>query len=103
MTGTPLLAAALLLCTVATAAADNFRCPNGAIVSTGDNQSIVAVKCDPPTAKVSRMESEAGRRGATIMITVEEWTYNEGPDRLVHILTFRNGILMQVQTAGYGR
>lgn len=86
-----------------TAAADNFRCPNGSIVSTGDSQSMVAMKCDPPTYKATRMESEAGHRGATILINVEEWTYNEGPNRLVHILTFRNGVLMSVQTAGFGR
>ncbi|CAH2030134.1 DUF2845 domain-containing protein [Trichlorobacter ammonificans] len=103
MIKTVLCAAVLSLCTAGVAAADNFRCPNGAIVSTGDTQSIVAIKCDPPTAKVSRMESEAGRRGATILMTVEEWTYNEGPDRLVHILVFRNGILTQVQTGGYGK
>lgn len=85
------------------AAADAFRCPNGNIVSSGDNQSIVAMKCDPPTYKVSRMETEAGYRGATIVINVEEWTYNEGPDRLVHILTFRNGTLSSIQTAGFGK
>ena len=85
------------------AAADDFRCPNGSIVSTGDNLAIVAMKCDPPSFKTSRMESEAGHRGATIMINVEEWTYNEGPNRLVHILTFRNGVLAAVQTAGFGK
>lgn len=96
----------VLLCLfgiASTAAADSFRCPNGAIVSTGDNQSIVAMKCDTPTYKVSRVETEAGYRGATIVITVEEWTYNEGPNRLVHILTFRNGVLFSVQTAGFGK
>ena len=97
------LAAMLLLGLAATAQADNFRCPNGSIVSTGDSQSIVAMKCDPPTYKSSRMQSEAGHRGATILINIEEWTYNEGPNRLVHILTFRNGVLESVQTAGYGK
>lgn len=85
------------------AAADNFRCPNGSIVSTGDSQSIVAMKCDPPTYKANRMESEGGHRGATILISVEEWTYNEGPNRLVHMLIFRNGVLTSIQTAGFGR
>ncbi len=85
------------------ALADNFRCPNGNIVSTGDNISMVAIKCDPPTFRNTRMESEAGHRGATIFINIEEWTYNEGPNRLVHILTFRNGILDSVQTAGFGK
>ena len=86
-----------------TATADSFRCPNGAIISSGDNQSIVAMKCDAPTYKLSRVETEAGYRGATIIINIEEWTYNEGPDRLVHILTFRNGLLFSIQTAGFGK
>ncbi|SJZ35460.1 Protein of unknown function [Trichlorobacter thiogenes] len=98
-----LLLSALLLSLASVAAADNFRCPNGEIVSTGDRQSIVAMKCDPPTYKNSRTESEAGYKGATILVSVEEWTYNEGPHRLVHILTFRNGLLDSVQTAGFGK
>lgn len=97
------LAALITVGMVNGAFADNFRCPNGTIVSTGDNQSIVAMKCDTPTYKLSRMETEAGYRGATIVINIEEWTYNEGPDRLVHLLIFRNGILSSVQTAGFGK
>lgn len=92
-----------LLLAVTPALADTFRCPNGALVSTGDSISVVAMKCDPPSYKTSRMESGAGHRGATILSSVEEWTYNEGPHRLIHILTFRNGILTQVQTGGYGK
>lgn len=93
----------LLLCLASVAAADNFRCPNGEIVSTGDRQSIVAMKCDVPSYKSSWMESESGRRGATILINIEEWTYNEGPHRLIHVLTFKNGVLDSVQTAGFGK
>ena len=95
----------LLLVTLlkSTAMADNFRCPNGAIVSTGDTMSEVYIKCDPPSFKNTRTESEAGYRGATILINIEEWTYNEGPHRLVHMLTFRNGILSSVQSLGYGK
>lgn len=87
----------------AAAQADNFRCPNGAIVSTGDSMSQVYIECDPPSFKNTRTESESGYRGATILINVEEWTYNEGPHRLVHLLVFRNGILTEVQTLGYGK
>ncbi len=103
MMKTALLIPALLFGLASVAVADNFRCPNGAIVSTGDNQSIVAMKCDPPTYKSARTESEAGYKGATILVSVEEWTYNEGPHRLVHILTFKNGLLNSVQTAGFGK
>jgi hypothetical protein len=98
-----LLLSVLLLSLASAAEADNFRCPNGEIVSTGDNQSVVAMKCDPPTYKSARTESIAGYKGATILVSVEEWTYNEGPNRLVHILTFRNGQLDSVQTAGFGK
>jgi len=103
MKGRTLLVLSLLFGLVSVAAADNFRCPNGEIVSTGDRLSIVAMKCDPPTYKSARTESEAGHKGATILVSVEEWTYNEGPNRLVHILTFRNGLLDSVQTAGFGK
>lgn len=103
MIKTALLISAVLLSLATVAIADSFRCPNGEIVSTGDNLSVVAMKCDPPTYKNSRTESEAGYKGATILVSVEEWTYNEGPNRLVHILTFKNGLLYSVQTAGFGK
>ncbi len=95
------LASVLILST--SAFSDNFRCPNGNIVSTGDRLVIVATKCDPPTGKSSRMQSEAGQQGATILNNIEEWVYNEGTHRLVHILTFRNGVLESVSTEGYGQ
>lgn len=93
----------LLFGCAAVVQADNFRCPNGAIVSTGDSMSQVYIECDPPSFKNTRTESESGYRGATILINVEEWTYNEGPHRLVHLLVFRNGVLTEVQTLGYGK
>ena len=83
--------------------ADNFRCPNGAIVSTGDRIAEVYVKCDPPSFRDTRTESESGYRGATILVNVEEWTYNEGPHRLMHLLVFYNGILREVRSLGFGK
>ncbi|MDY0383799.1 DUF2845 domain-containing protein [Trichlorobacter sp.] len=100
---TLLLTLGLLAALAESARADNFRCPNGAIVSTGDTMAEVYVECDPPSFKNVRTESEAGYRGTTILINVEEWTYNEGPHRLMHTLTFRNGVLEKVQTLGYGK
>ncbi len=97
-----ILATALLFLSVA-AFADNFRCPNGAIVSTGDRIAEVYVKCDPPSFRDTRTKSESGHRGATILVNVEEWTYNEGPHRLMHLLIFHNGILSEVRTLGFGK
>ncbi len=88
--------------------ADNFRCPNGNIVSGGDSISTVAVKCDPPAASfrrdepmeidVSRGDNKIGKR--IIYIEVQEWTYNKG-STLLHTLIFRNGVLSEVRTGGF--
>jgi len=85
------------------AAADTFRCPNGSLLSTGDSISEAVVKCDPPTNKVKRTEGEETGRGRVRYVEVEEWTYNEGPHTLVHYLSFRDGVLVQVRTGSFGR
>ena len=83
--------------------ADTFRCPNGNLLSTGDTISEAYVKCDPPGFKVKRTESEDTGRGRVPYVEVEEWTYNEGPHTLVHYLSFRDGVLVQVRTGSFGR
>jgi len=97
------LLATLLVFSVPAAHADNFRCPNGSIVSSGDTISEVMVKCDPPTNKIKRTDSDETSRGRVRYIEVEEWTYNEGPHTLIHYLTFRNGVLTEVRTGTFGR
>ncbi len=97
------LIAALLMFSVTAGYADNFRCPNGSIVSSGDSISEVMVKCDSPTNKIKRTDSEETFRGRVRYIEVEEWTYNEGPNTLVHYLIFRNGLLTEVKTGTFGR
>lgn len=87
----------------ATADADTFRCPNGNLVSSGDSISEVMVECDPPTNKVRRIEGEETARGKIRYVEVEEWTYNQGPHTLLHFLIFRDGVLTQVRTGGFGR
>ena len=90
------------------ACADNFRCPNGNIVSTGYDISTVAAKCDPPASSFKReepMEIEDSRTDSktgtkTIYIEVQEWTYTQG-STLLHILIFRNGVLSEVRTGGF--
>jgi hypothetical protein len=95
--------AIILALTAQTVFADNFRCPNGSIVSSGDSISEAVVKCDPPTNKFKRTDSDTTYSGRVRYIEVEEWTYNEGPNTLVHYLTFRNGILTEVKTGSFGR
>lgn len=88
--------------------ADNFRCPNDNIVSTGDSISTVAAKCDSPDFTFKRdepMEIEGSRVDVTtgkkiIYIEVQEWTYNQG---LSHTLIFRNGVLSEVRFGGFAK
>jgi hypothetical protein len=89
------------------ACADNFRCPNGNIVSTGDSISTVAAKCDPPAGTFKRIEPmviDLGRDGKpgskVIYIEVQEWLYNQG-STLLHTIIFRNGVLSEVRTGGF--
>ena len=98
-----LMVASIVTAVASGAFAGDFRCPNGSIVSTGDSISEVMVKCDPPTNKIKRTDSEETVRGRVRYVEVEEWTYNEGPHTLVHYLTFRNGILIEVKTGTFGR
>ncbi|OGT97714.1 MAG: hypothetical protein A2X80_03525 [Geobacteraceae bacterium GWB2_52_12] len=88
--------------------ADNFRCPNGNIVSTGDSISTVWAKCDPPAVSFKREEpmtaefsTSAGKtRTKTVYVEVQEWTYTQG-STLLHTLIFHNGVLSEVRTGGF--
>jgi hypothetical protein len=97
------LCAAIISFSAVQAVADNFRCPNGSIVSTGDSISTVSVKCDPPAGIFKREEPmvlDSTPRTKIIYIEVQEWTYTEG-STLLHTLLFRNGILSEVRTGGF--
>lgn len=90
------------------ALADNFRCPNENIVSTGDSISTVASKCDAPAFMFKREEpiliedsrADSKTRTKTIYIEVQEWTYNQG---LSHTLIFRNGIFSEIRFGGFAK
>jgi hypothetical protein len=76
------------------------------LVSVGDAKSDVIVKCGEPAWKDIRQEEfrekiDAGQVRKTF-VTIEEWTYNLGPNRFVRIFTFRNGKLVDIKTGGYG-
>jgi hypothetical protein len=95
--------------------ADTMRCgETGPIVSSGDTTADVLTKCGEPTQREKRQECRepptgrprAGGQGpfqGTDCITVDMWTYNFGPRRLVHKLIFKNGRLTAIQTQSYGQ
>ncbi|QSQ21710.1 DUF2845 domain-containing protein [Pyxidicoccus parkwayensis] len=89
--------------------AASMRCGTG-LVSDGASKSDVVAKCGEPVSKESRTESEEvkTRDGDTstkrvVQKTFEEWTYNFGPNRLMQVVVFENGKLIEVKSTGYGR
>lgn len=88
-----------------------FTC-RGRIVSEGDQIDIVTTKCGEP---MSRRLSKYGVTGpytgtsplpgggqATVVYDVETLVYSCGEGRLMHVLTFKDGKLQKLETAGHG-
>jgi hypothetical protein len=105
--------------------ADSLRCESR-IVSLGDSKQEVEDICGAPayvdvtqeekTIKVYRSkptrqgtESENHRHRdhefvneRTIVVNVEEWTYNFGPNRFIQTLKFKNNQLVSIKDDTYG-
>lgn len=78
----------------------------GRIVSAGDTNADVIMKCGEPDWReshkqeiIEKLEADTKRK---TFITVEEWTYNLGPDALMRTVTFKNGKVLDVRLGGYG-
>jgi hypothetical protein len=93
--------------------AASLRCGNQ-LASDGASTSEVLMRCGEPMAKESRQvtlrertstrnEREANSSERAEVKTIEEWTYNFGPHRLIQVVVFENGRLIDVRSAGYGR
>ena len=93
--------------------AATLRCGN-ALASDGASKADVLIKCGEPMDKNTRTESvgektkqKTGDSRTTtehvVYKTIEEWTYNFGPHRLMQVAVFENGKLVDVRSAGYGR
>ena len=100
------IAAALVW--TASASADSFRC-GSKLMSDGDSSDKVAALCGPPTS-VERREilRPYYYYGGSIPIhtayevSVELWTYNLGPNKLMRRLRFEDGLLVDVETLSHG-
>lgn len=75
-------------------------------VSVGDSALEVMAKCGEPAWKDvreeiirERLDDETVRK---VSITVEEWTYNFGPNQFLRIVTLRNGKVTKIRTGGRG-
>lgn len=92
-------------------AADALRC-GSRLVSPGDARSVVIARCGQPADVVERTRLAApvvwrhGRpwrvAGGDIEVRIEEWTYNFGPLRFMRRVRFEDGIVVAIDTLGYG-
>lgn len=84
------------------------------LVREGDDGSRVLELCGEPTEVVQRTESRSHtvQRVApdgtvlsntfTVTVVVEQWTYDLGPQRFMRRLIFEDGVLLRIDTLGYG-
>lgn len=77
------------------------------VISVGDSKTDILIKCGEPLYKDSHQEEVRERfddsSSRTVVVTVEEWTYNFGPQRFMRIITLRNNQVVDIRTGGYGR
>lgn len=103
--------AVLLSGAVAAAPAWAFRCGNRLVVE-GDTQATVLARCGEPSEVRTRAVlrpavfwryGRALRAGPGVMeVEVDTWIYNLGPNRLMRRLRFEDGIVVEIETLGYG-
>jgi hypothetical protein len=97
----------LILFTISagTVSAYAMHCAGG-VITTGDRSSDVLAKCGQPNFRESHQEEVSMRANASMkekqFITVDEWTYDFGSDRLIQIITIKNGIVTNIQETHYG-
>lgn len=102
-----LMALSLAAAAAGPAAADSFRC-GSKLLTDGDPTDKVAALCGEPTSVERReiLRPYYFRRGypfhTTYEVTVEYWTYNFGPNKLMRRLRFEDGLLVDVETLGHG-
>lgn len=89
----------LMVCLGVAAPAVAFRCGTD-LIQEGDRKYDVIENCGEPDFR----DRHAGAylEGIGPVDITETWYYNQGPSRLIRILTFRHGRLRSVETGGRG-
>lgn len=100
-------AGVFLLAAALPAAADSMRC-GSKLMTDGDPAAKVEAYCGPPVGIERReiVRSYSYHRGLPVRgsfeVSVELWTYNFGPYKLMYRLRFEDGLLVDVETLGHG-
>jgi hypothetical protein len=82
----------------------SMSCRNG-IVSINDTIPDVVKKCGLPAFQDRREEtySVGQRHGRSFeIITVDDWTYNFGPQEFMYEVTFHNGRVAKIESLDHG-
>ena len=78
----------------------SMRCGND-LITKGTSQAKVAALCGQPTQVVHPPAYDGVVPGASD-VQEEIWTYNLGPNNLMRRIWFRNGIVANIDSVGYG-
>jgi hypothetical protein len=106
-----LAAAQVATLAAAPAAADSFRCGNRLVVE-GTTRDQLLVWCGEPTdvqqSSILRppIVWYYGRpmrvAGGDLVVQVERWTYNLGPNKFMRRVRLEDGEVVGIETLGYG-
>jgi Protein of unknown function (DUF2845) len=92
----------LLSCAPALAGAQSLRC-GSKIIDEGTDQVKVAALCGQPTQIERRGPIFNGQAVDGVSdIQVEVWTYNFGPNKFMQRIRFENGVVVKIDSLGYG-
>lgn len=77
-----------------------MRC-GSELITTGTSQAKVAALCGQPT-QIVRPAVSGGVQPGVSDVDEEIWVYNLGPNKLMRRLRFRNGVVANLDSVGYG-
>jgi len=89
-----------------------FEC-DGKFIKVGSYRDEVFRRCGPPSSSDTWQEERIAEGygsdpyrpysyARTVLVTLERWTYNLGPNRFMQILTFQDAKLIRIQSGSTG-
>jgi Protein of unknown function (DUF2845) len=80
----------------------------GGIVSIGDTAGEVVSKCGQPAYATQREQkkvtegSKSSRETVITTVTIDDWTFNFGPNQFQYRLLLENGRVASIESLNYG-
>jgi len=105
------LVAGVLSCVPALALAQSIRCGTK-IIGVGATRGEIIAKCGEPTQVERKVAYTGGSistggqpsltSGTTVEVQIEVWTYNFGSNKLMQRVVLEDGIVVRIESLGYG-